>query len=163
MTEFDRFGHNARAKGILIDTNLIVLLIVGSVNRERIPFFKRTSSYTPLDWDLLTGILEQIPRRYTIPHVLSEVSTLTDMKGPEREFARDKLREWISLVQELTISSLAACGSPYYQRLGLTDAALGLAAKELGCSVVTSDSDLYVALSAEGTPVVKFEDLREYV
>ncbi len=26
MTEFDRFDHNARARGILIDTNLIVLL-----------------------------------------------------------------------------------------------------------------------------------------
>jgi hypothetical protein len=163
MTEFDRFDNNARAKGILIDSNLIVLLIVGSVNRERIPFFKRTSSYAPMDWDVLTGILEQIPRRYAIPHVLSEVSTLTDMKGPERALARDKLRGWISLVQEVPISSLDACGSPYYQRLGLTDAALSLAAKELGCSVVTSDPDLYIALSAEGTAVVKFEDLRKFV
>ena len=161
MTEFDRFDRNARARGILIDTNLIVLLIVGSVNRDRIPHFKRTSGYTPADWDLLTGILEQIPRRYAIPHILSEVSALTDLKGPGLEIAKDILHNWILLVQELPISSLDACASPYYQRLGLTDAALGVAAKQLGCSVVTSDSDLYVALSEEGTPVVKFDHLRE--
>lgn len=163
MTEFDRFDQNARARGILIDTNLIVLLIVGAVNRDRIPLFKRTSSYTPADWDLLTGILEQIPRRYAIPHILSEVSALTDLKGPELEIARHILHKWISLVQELPISSLDACASPYYQRLGLTDAALSLAARQQGCSVVTSDSGLYTALLAEGTPVVKFDRLREYL
>lgn len=161
MTEFDRFDQNARAKGILIDTNLIVLLVVGSVNRDRIPLFKRTSGYTSADWDLLTGILEQIPLRYAIPHILSEVSSLIDLKGQKREIARDILHKWILLIQELPVSSLDACLSPYYQRLGLTDAALGLAAKEQGCSVMTSDSDLYVALSAEGTPVVKFDHLRE--
>jgi hypothetical protein len=132
MTEFDRFDQNARARGIPIDTNLIVLLIVGSVNRERTPLFKRTSSYTPADWDLLTGILEQIPRRYAIPHVLSEVSALPDLKGPELEIARDILRQWILLIQALPISSLDASSSPYYQRLGLTDAALQLAAKQQG-------------------------------
>jgi predicted nucleic acid-binding protein len=160
MTELQRFDQNARTKGILIDTNLIVLLVVGFVNRDRIPRFKRTSSYTPADWDLLTGILGQIPLQYTIPHVLSEVSALTDMKGPERDFARCVLRRWILHLQELPVSSREACASPHYQRLGLTDAALGFAAKQQGCSVVTNDSDLYLALSEEGTPVVKFDHLR---
>ena len=81
MTDFERFDQNARARGVLIDTNLLVLLVVGSVNRDRIPRFKRTSEYTPVDWDLLTGILEQIPRRYSIAHILAEVSTLKDLKG----------------------------------------------------------------------------------
>ena len=71
MSDLERFDRNARSQGILIDTNLFVLLIVGSVNRDRIPRFKRTSSYKPADWDLLTGILEQIPRRYAVPHVLA--------------------------------------------------------------------------------------------
>jgi len=161
MTAFERFDRNARSNGILIDTNLLVLLVVGSVNRDRIPRFKRTSSYTPADWDLLTGILEQIPRRYSIAHVLAEVSTLTDLKGPYLEIAREILRNAISLLEELPIASRDACASTYYRRLGLTDAAIGFVAKQRGCSVVTNDSGLYAALLEEGVPVLRFDDLRE--
>jgi len=161
MNAFERFDRNARSNGILIDANLLVLLVVGSVNRDRIPRFKRTSSYTPADWDLLTGILEQIPCRYSIAHVLAEVSAPTDLKGPELEVAREILHNAISLLEELPIASFDACGSIYYRRLGLTDAAIGLAAKQRGCSVVTNDSGLYVALLEEGVSVLKFDDLRE--
>jgi predicted nucleic acid-binding protein len=160
MTEFERFDRNARSRGVLIDTNLFVLLVVGSVNRDRIPRFKRTSNYTPADWDLLTGILEQLPLRYSIAHVLSEVSTLIDLKGPELEIAREILHNAISLMEELPLPSIDACASPHYRRLGLTDAAIGVAAKQRDCSVLTNDSALYLALSEEGTPVLKFDDLR---
>jgi len=50
---------------------------------------------------------------------------------------------------------------PITRRLGLTDAAIGLAAQQCGCSVVTNDSGLYVALLEEGVSVLKFDDLRE--
>lgn len=160
MTDFERFDQNARRKGVLIDTNLLVLLIVGAVNRDRIPRFKRTNQYTPAAWDLLTGILEQIPRRYAVPHVFAEVSCLTDLKGPECELARTILHNTIALMEELPLPSLEACESAYYRRLGLTDAAIGLAARRQGCSVVTNDSDLYTALSDQGDSVVKFDHLR---
>lgn len=160
MTDFERFDQNARSRGILIDTNLLVLFVVGAVNRDRIPRFKRTSSYTSADWDLLTGILEQIPRRYCTPHILAEVSSLTDLKGPELDIAREILRNTISLMEELPVASRDACESAHYRRLGLTDAAIGLAAKQRGCSVVTNDSGLYRALLGESASVLKFDDLR---
>jgi rRNA-processing protein FCF1 len=160
MTDFERFDQNARTRGILIDTNLLVLLVVGAVNRDRIPQFKRTSGYTADDWDLLTGILEQIPRRYSIAHILAEVSALTDLKGPELNIAREILYNAISLTEELPIASIEACESEYYRRLGLTDAAIGLAARLKGCSVVTNDSKLYLALLEDGASVLKFDDLR---
>lgn len=91
MTDLEGFDRNARSNGILVDTNLLVLLVVGSVSRDRIARFKRTTSYSAADWDLLIGILEQIALRYTVPHVLAEVSALTDLKGPELEVARTVL------------------------------------------------------------------------
>ena len=72
-------------------------------------------------------MLDPIPRRYSIAHVLAEVSTLTDLKGQEsRDLAREMLHDTISQMEELPIASLDACESPYYRRLGLTDAAIGL-------------------------------------
>ena len=154
MTDNERFDRNARSKGVLIDTNLFVLLVVGSVNRERIPRFKRTSDYRADDWDLLVGILGQIPRRIAITHVLAEVNTLTDLRGPEREIAREVFHRAIATMEELRIPSLDACASPHYCRLGLTDAAISVAAREHGCSILTNDSDLYTALREEGASVL---------
>jgi predicted nucleic acid-binding protein len=161
MTDFERFLRNARSRGVLVDSNLLVLLVVGYVGQHRIPSFKRTSNYLSEDWDALTGILERIPRRYSIAHVLAEASNLTDLKGPEGEEARAILHKAISQLEEIPIASLDACASPYYRRLGLTDAVIGVAVRQRGCSVVTNDSGLYRALVEEGASVLNFDDLRK--
>ena len=111
MAGLGDFDRNARLKGLLADTNLLVLLIVGSVNRDRVSRFKRTTDYSPADWDLLTGILEQISPRFTIPHILAEVSALSDIKGPELETARTVLRNLIGEMLELQIPSADACAT----------------------------------------------------
>lgn len=67
--------------GLLIDTNLLVLFAVGSVNRWRIETFKRTREYTKADFDLLLRALENQQPLYTTAHVLAEVSNLTDLPG----------------------------------------------------------------------------------
>jgi hypothetical protein len=64
--------------GLLIDTNLLVLFVVGSVNPNRIETFKRTSKYSPRDYDLLVRVMERWGSLYTVAHVLAEVSNLTD-------------------------------------------------------------------------------------
>jgi predicted nucleic acid-binding protein len=161
MADLDAFDRNARANGLLIDTNLLVLLVVGSVSRERIARYKRTTAYSPADWDLLTGILEQISRRYTLPHVLAEVSALTDLKGPELEVARAILLRLIGELHELKIPSADACATPLYMRLGLTDAAIAEAARVHHCSVLTNDAGLYAALADEGSSVALFNHLRD--
>lgn len=163
MTELDQFDQSARSRGVLVDTNLLVLLVVGFVNRDRIPRYKRTSGYNAADWDLLAGMFERFPQRFTVPHVLAEVSALTDLKGPELEEARAILHQLIRLLEELPVASVQACASPLYTRLGLTDAAIAVAAKQRGCSVVTNDAGLYAASSADGTTVVKFDHLREFL
>ncbi len=160
MTDYERFGRDARSRGVLIDTNLLVLLIVGLVNRDRIPQFKRTSHFSAKDWNVLAAMLDHIPRRYCVAHILAEVSTLTDMPGPERFLARGVLHRTISGLEEVPIASLDACKSPYYRRLGLTDAAIVLIAQQRGCSVVTNDSALYLALMEEGASAINFDDLR---
>jgi len=42
-----------KAKGVFIDTNLLVLLLVGRVNIERVRNFKRTQNFTVEDFRLL--------------------------------------------------------------------------------------------------------------
>ena len=94
--------------GILVDTNLLVLFVVGTMNRNRIKGFKRTRQYTRSDYDLLVRVLAQFDARYTLAHVLAEVSNLTDLSGEERLAARRVVKETISILSETAISSVRA-------------------------------------------------------
>jgi hypothetical protein len=108
----------ARGARLLIDTNLLVLLAVGTVNRDRIETFKRTRQYTTADYDLLVRVLERFDKLYTVAHVLAEVSNLTDLPGAERVQARRVLKETISLLIEAEMSSTRAAEERLFQDLG---------------------------------------------
>lgn len=72
-----------RGRGVLVDSNLLVLFITGSVNRRRIQTSKRTSGFTDEDFDLLVRLIDHFGKLIATPHVLSQVSDLTDLKADE--------------------------------------------------------------------------------
>ena len=142
--------------GLLIDTNILVLYVIGLVNRSRIETFKRTRQYTVADFELLKSVLEKWKSLHTIAHVLAEVNNLTDLTGPERQLARYTLKEIISSLTEAKISSAKAAENPVYQDLGLVDAAIATIAREHRCTVLTDDLDLYLMLERQQIEVLNF-------
>ncbi|MGA2114732.1 MAG: PIN domain-containing protein [Bryobacteraceae bacterium] len=149
------------AAGLLVDTNLLVLLVVGSVNRDRIETFKRTSQYSKADHDLVIRVLGRFRKICTVAHVLAEVSNLTDLTGAEKVRARNVLRETISLLDEVEMPSARAAEDRLHQDLGLTDAAIGSVARAHNCSVLTDDLALYLQLTHDGVNAHNFTYLRE--
>jgi predicted nucleic acid-binding protein len=135
-------------QSLLVDTNLLVLFVVGTVNRNRIQDFKRTSKYRIQDFELLLRVLEQWKSIHTVAHVMAEVSNLTDLPGAERSIARAVLKETISILTEVEVSSVRAAQDLAYPALGLVDAAIAATAREHGCAVLTDDLDLYLRLTA---------------
>jgi hypothetical protein len=150
----------AASAGLFVDTNLLVLFAVGSVNRNRIETFKRTRQYTKGDYDLLVRVLGNFERLYTVAHVLAEVSNLTDLQGAERLQVRHILKKTISLLNEAEMSSERAAEDRLYQDLGLVDAAIGAVVRAHHCAVLTDDLDLYLRLSHENVAVFNFTHLR---
>jgi len=147
-------------RGLLIDTNLLVLLVVGGVSPEQIGRYKRTSAYTRADYRLLCEFVAGFKRLVTLPHVLAEVSNLTDMPGEDLGVARRLLAEQIEVMEESAVASRAAAGHASYSRLGLTDAAIVELMKREDCLVLTEDVGLYEALGRAGVQVVNFAHLR---
>jgi predicted nucleic acid-binding protein len=133
--------------GLLVDTNLLVLFTVGTVNRVRIGTFKRTSRYTTKDFELLGRVIAKFPRLHTIAHVLAEVSNLTDLPGAELARARRVLKLAISALDEVAMPSSRAADDPLYSSLGLVDAAIAAVARVHNFTVLTDDLDLYPAKS----------------
>ena len=153
------FGLDLGGTGLLVDTNLLVLYAVGTVNPNRIETFKRTSKYRKSDYDLLVRVLGNFKTCYTVAHVLAEVSNLIDLSGPERLQARLILKTTISLLDEATLPSMRAAEDALYQDLGLVDAAIGAVARANGCAVLTDDLGLYLRLSHDKVPVFNFTHL----
>jgi hypothetical protein len=79
--------------------NLLVLFAVGTVNRDRIETFKRTSKYTKADYDLLVRVLEKFDPLITVAHVLAEVGNLTDLEGSEKAAGPEGREENNSLAE----------------------------------------------------------------
>ncbi len=116
---------------LLIDTNLLVLYVVGTINANRVSQFKRTQAYTAADYQLLYGVMKEFAEVWTVPQVMAEVSNLTDLKGHEFELARNVLRRSIHETVEIQVSSRVASEHSLFAPLGITDAAIASAAKEI--------------------------------
>ena len=79
-------------EGYFLDTNLLVLLIVGSESRELIPKHRRLEHFTVDDFDILAEFLENADRLYVTPNTLTETSNLVGQHGePERSLFMRRL------------------------------------------------------------------------
>jgi len=149
-----------RSRGVLVDTNVLLLLFVGSFDRRLIASFKRTKTFTGDDYDLLIRFLACFRRIVTTPNILSEVNSLSGQIGEPRrtEYFLDFARR-IPFLDEyyLTSSGIAALG--FFPRLGLTDSGILQLAKE-NYLVLTDDLKLRHYLASANIDSINFEHLR---
>jgi hypothetical protein len=151
---------SARPRSLLIDTNLLLVLIVGSHDRNQIERFKRTRAYTADDYDLLTRFVASFGELAVTPNVLTEVS---DFVGQLSEPLRGRVLSSLALlavqVPERYFPSSDVVREPDFLRFGLTDVSVLLTAREQ-VAVLTDDLPLYLKLSALDLYVVNFNHLR---
>jgi rRNA-processing protein FCF1 len=148
-----------RGNGLLVDTNLLLLYLVGKTNPGRISNFKRTSRYTVEDFNLLGQIMAQFRTLITTPHVLTELSNLGDLQGEERLGFRSWFVHTIEQATEYRDESRLVVKDPSFDRLGLTDAAISALSRH-SYLFLTDDLDLYVTLLKRGVDVVNFSYLQ---
>ncbi len=132
---------------MFLDTNLLVLLVVGSVDRGQVERHRRTKRFTGEDYDRLIRLLEGFEQVFVTPNTLTEASNLLERRGDSR-FLR-QLRRLIELSREIVVVSAKAAEAPAFERLGLTDAALLQAISDRS-PLLTVDLDLYAAAVAKG-------------
>jgi hypothetical protein len=157
----DTFIRRHRRSGLLVDTNVLLLFMVGKCNVDRIGTFKNTQRYVPEDFYTASLIIESFDRLISTPHVLTEVSNLSNQL---REPARSELLQVVAtevgmFCDERYVSSRDAMQSPAFLRLGLTDIGIATLSTQ-GVAVLTDDFPLYQHLIALDTPAINFSHLR---
>ncbi len=153
-----------RDKGILIDTNLFLVLLVGNIDRRLVGRIGKTDKYTCDDYERITDILRQFNRFIIVPQVLTETgnmlkrncptaNTLLDLSLELKRFVHDEAtRESRGLSKRITIH-------PAFEDLGYADAAIlhAAAGRHL---VFTDDGPLKGLAWSSGVDVLPYEWLR---
>lgn len=149
------------SKTYIIDTNLLVLLIVGKTSKRFVSTHKRTSSYTVDDFILLDLILSDASKIIVTPNILSETSNLIrQFSEPGRGQIIEFFKFFVENVCEIYLESVVVIESKSFNRLGLTDASI-LSVQEKDTIILTDDLDLYLTSDALGKTVINFSHARE--
>ena len=155
-----------RSRGILVDTNLLLLFFIGLFDREQIRRFKRTKTYSGEDYDILNRFLSQFARVITTPNILSEVSNLSGQMGePARSRCFQNFAAKIDLLAgkgrlaEQYVASAEAVKLDEFPKLGLTDSGIFRLVKGKYL-VLTDDLRLHAILEYHGIDSINFNHLR---
>ena len=147
--------------GFFIDANLLVLFVVGSVDKEFIAGHRRLRAFTSEDYEVLRELLGRVRLTFVTPNTLTETSNLlAQHREPERSLFLERLRVIIHESEEIVVASVEASRNTAFMRLGLTDAAL-LELVSADRPVLTADGQLYQAALQKGElAAVNFHHLR---
>lgn len=144
---------------LLLDTNVLLLLVVGSFERGAVSRNKRTAQFSEADFDLLNRERLKYSRTVTTPGILTEVSDLL----PE-SWHRTLGGHMVSLYGDFIEQSAGkeiVTKDPVFVRLGYADAMILTLATE-NITVMTDDVQLYLELEYRGSTVINFNHLRTY-
>jgi hypothetical protein len=150
---------------VVIDTNLMVLLVVGTASRNYIAKHKRLKDYTTYHFDCLCAAIGPYSEMVLLPHILTEVSNLT-RQGAHGEVAfsvQAALRNFIETNFEFPIDSKRGVQRDEFYALGLTDAVIlnFCAMNENGIypTLLTVDEDLANRASSMGYSVKGYDQI----
>lgn len=145
---------------VLLDSNLFLVWVVGSVDPALVGTYERTSSYSTEDFALLSEYLASFETVLVLPNILTEVNNLLGkLKGDYRTAAHQILARAVRDWQEQYVASRDAVQQPEFMWLGITDAAV-LAVAGHDVEVATDDLKLYRQLLERQASAVNFTHIR---
>lgn len=145
---------------IVIDTNLLVLLVVGLTDRKLIDKHKRLQQFEQDDFDLLISLLAKFDQIFVTPHIVTETCNLISQIGdPAKSLVREKLAFLLDTLKEEFQPSSEVAKHNSFLRLGLADCAI-LDLIKTETPFVTADLGLYLAASKVNHNAVNFTHLR---
>jgi hypothetical protein len=158
MTPEEYIFSQYRGKRILLDSNLLLLFLIGSFERRRIEQFKRTSDFSEADFDILANLLTAFRTIVTTPHVLTEVSNLANAL-PEnlKPLWAEHFALQTGSLMEVFEPAAEVMRQLSFGAFGLTDAAIHGAAQDT--LILTEDFRLSGFLRFQGVAVLNFRDL----
>jgi hypothetical protein len=163
MTYIELLISKFHSKGIVVDTNILILLFVGLYNKELIDKWKRTQKYIKKDFEFLINFLSNFIV-ITTPNILTETFNLTEKLNNETSYQLfEECKIMIGRLNEVYIPSVNAIKNKSFIQFGLSDSTI-IDLSDKGFLILTDDYPLYGYLLTKGKFVINFSHLRtEYI
>jgi len=146
---------------VILDTNILLLLVVGSAKKRYVSAHKRLKAFTEADYDLLVSLLYHVQKIILTPNTLTETSNLAaQIDGPARAEIFAMFRKIIRAGEERYFPSAPATEQTEFARLRLTDAVL-LNETLRSRTLLTADLNLFLAAQRRGHKAVNFSHYRD--
>jgi hypothetical protein len=146
---------------VILDSNLLVLFIIGRTSPELIERHRRLQAYSVSDFDLLIEFIAPMSQLIVTPNTLTETSNLLKhIAEPARAQIAATFRDFVRTADERYVESARAVDQSEFPRLWLTDAVV-LTELHSHKVLLTADLNLYLAALRRGETAVNFNHLRE--
>lgn len=142
---------------VLLDTNLLILLLVGSARSDLVGEHKRLRAFTAQHWNDFSRWLEGTKSFVTSPNILTETSNLLDIGKGALPAVVSNYISFVEKADELEVTSKSVVGTGYFLRFGLTDATI-LHLIRADVEVGTVDYKLYGVLNFLGVRVTNIRN-----
>jgi len=159
------FREKIGKKKIILDTNLLLLLLVGGCDKNFLNQHACTEKYTGIDHDLLINIFRFFdPTIVITPHILTEFSNLSrrDIKEPRIQHfiatVRDRLKNYKE--EQVSLGRLLNTKVSVLALYGFADMSIIEVAKKIDAVVLTDDISLALYADSFHIPSIKFGALK---
>ncbi len=147
--------------GVVVDSNILLLLFIGSYDLSLVGRFKRLAAFARTDYELLVSTLSRFSAVVTTPMILTEVNSLSNLLEFRHKYGyytvfsllADKMLEEIPTTKEIVATE-------FFKKFGYTDAAIAIAADQRYL-VLTDDFALSGFLQSQQIDVINFNHLRQ--
>ncbi|MGM0581733.1 MAG: hypothetical protein ACQETL_13690 [Bacteroidota bacterium] len=146
----------------LIDSNALLVLILGLMNPSLINKHKKTSIYSSEDYENLLGVIGSIESLVVLPNIWTEVDNLLNkFNRNQKELYVEKIIQTIKNTTEQYLQSNLIEENHAFYDLGLTDTLILEHAKNCEL-IITSDSTLSDYARSQGVEVFDLKELANY-
>jgi hypothetical protein len=145
---------------VLPDSELLVLLVAGSISREYLGRHKCLRAYDQTDFDLLPEFIAKSSGVIATPNTLTETSNLvSQIDESAKTYIATTFAKFANALEERYATSRRATQQSEFTRLRLTDSVL---LDELANAhvLLTADARLHYAALQRGYASVNFRNLR---
>lgn len=148
-------------KGIILDTNLLLLYLIGLFNPALIQKFKRTDKYSNEDFVITGNFVSKFNHVIITPHILAELSSLSkDLPDTYLYSYFEVVIKTLSPYTERNISKDIIFQNPLLSRIGVTDVAIHQLSSDTAYLVFTDDMRLTSFLQNSGVDVINLNHIR---
>jgi hypothetical protein len=147
-------------QGLLLDTNIALLLVVGNYDPGMLPTFKRTVQFAEEDYSTLLRFMSRFETVVTTPTILAEVNSLASQIGEPAK--SEVLRAFAKTVKQLSeeyVPSASIADETEFATFGLTDMNIKLVAAGR-LLVLTDDYRFSGYLAAKKIAALNFNHIR---